>query len=167
MNAESGSEVSQLGGNLASCCCMYIAFVKFDDHKECKASLHSDLPTWHLHNSESDTTTKARVETFRNMQCSVTQSQGCESFGFYPSIRIYVFPSSYSDGFYVTDMHLRILRDAVRGGADRTLWRKLRNRLSNETLSASLCLQFCDFKPTKEMIEKCRNLTFRYHSLLQ
>ena len=37
-----------------------------------------------------------------------------------------------------------------------------RNRLSNETLSASLCLQFfCFFfKPTKEMIEKCRNLTF-------
>ena len=89
--------------------------------------------------------------------------QGCESFGFYPSIRIYVSPSSYSDGFYVTDTHLRILRDAARGGADRALWRKLssrpppharaqiiekrpgteaRNRLSNETLSASLCLQF-------------------------
>ena len=40
---------------------------------------------------------------------------------------------------------------------------KLRNRLSNETLSALLCLQFnvsepCfDFKPTKVMVEKCRN----------
>ena len=40
---------------------------------------------------------------------------------------------------------------------------KLQNRLSNETLSALLCLQFnvsepCfDFKPTKQMVEKYRN----------
>jgi hypothetical protein len=60
-------------------------------------------------------------------------------------------------------MYLRILRDVARGVADRALWGKLRNRLSNETLSALLCLQFnvsepCfDFKPTKEMVEKCGN----------
>ena len=35
--------------------------------------------------------------------------QGCESFGFYPNNRILRWHSSYSDGFCVSVLHLRIL----------------------------------------------------------